>query len=196
VVKRGFTLVELLTTVAIMSIVMAVMAQSFLGSWNAQLSQEIMSELQRSARLTLDEMTKQTWNATTVVSSISSGGTSYTSTANSVALRLPPMDANNTIITGDDHLVFRQDNRRIERRVIPGSGSIRAGWKTPLTLNDDTGTLTIKYYNSAGLELVPGNDDLSSARKLALTIRTTRTHGGRTYERELAATIMLRNKGL
>lgn len=194
--KRGFSLIELLVAVSISTVILGVFVQSLIGGWNAQNSQEVYSQLQRGARDTIDEVSKYGWGATTVVSSTTSGAVTYTSDASTVVLRLPPLDANGDIIVGDDYIVIRQNGTLTERIIIANPNSTRIALRSPLNLNRDTGSLTFKYYNAAGVELIPGTNDVSPARELTVTIVTSRTVGARTYSRQIETTIMLRNKGI
>lgn len=196
--KRGLTLIELLITIGISVVITGVVAASFINGWGAQVSQEIYSELQRSARFTVDEVSNQTWNASTVISSLSNNGTTYHSDSSTLILRLPPLDANNDIITGDDYIIFRKSGNIIERLVIAAPSSIRASFTTPLTLNKDSGALHFKYYNAAGIELLPdpNNDNLSPSRRLQVVVESSRVNAGRTYTREIEATVLLRNRGI
>jgi prepilin-type N-terminal cleavage/methylation domain-containing protein len=196
VVKRAFTLIELLVAMGAGVIVSGVIAASLVGGWRAQLSQETYSELQRSARLTLDEITKQVQSASSIVSMLESNGTTYQSGGSTVILRLPPLNADNDIIEGDDYIIFRQTTATIERLIIADANSSRAALAPKLTLNHDAGLLGVKYYNAAGDELIadPNQDNISPSRRLEVTVRSSRLSAGRTFSREIDSMIMLRNK--
>lgn len=193
---RAFSLIELLVAIAMSMIIGLVISQSFFNGWQTQISQETYGELQRAGRFTLDEISRQIWNATTVVNAVTINATTYTSGAETLVLRLPPLDSNGDIITGDDYLIFDENGPTIERLVSPHGSSVRASWRSPLSLHKETGDITIQYYNAAGSELIPSTNDLTSARKLRVTIDSTRISGGRTYNRQLDTTVILRNKGI
>lgn len=192
---RGFTAIEVLIAIAISTVIGLVISQSLLKGWQAQISQEAYSDLQRAGRFTLDEMTGQIWNATTVVSGTTINGTVYTSGAETIVLHLEPLDADGDILSGDDYLVFRKNGSRIERLVGAAGASKRADWQTPLSLNQEVSALTLRYYDAAGTELVPGSGDLTTARKITVSVTSSRTQGSRTISRPLEATAILRNKG-
>ncbi len=198
--RAGFTLIELLVVIAISTGVLGVMSESFIDGWQAQLSQQTMSELQQGSRLTVDEISKQARASTTVVSTISDGlSNTYSSSANSLVLRLPPIDGNEKIIAGDDYLIFRinpNDSKKTERIIIASAGSQRVGTTSPLSLNLDTENLTVRYFNGAGIELVPGTDDLAPARKIQIISESARTTNGRLHQRAIEASVNLRNKGI
>jgi len=192
--RNGFSLIETLVAISISITVGIVISQSFFNGWQTQLSQETYGELQRAGRFTLDEISKQIWGASTIVSAITLNSVTYTSGADTVVLRLPPIGGNDEIVTGDDYLIFNENGTVIERLVSAHAGSTRASWHSPLSLHRETGNLLIQYYNSAGNELIPGTNDLTAARKLRVTIDSTRDLAGRTYSRQLEATVVLRNK--
>lgn len=194
--KHAFTIIEVLIASAISLTVIGVISESFIGAWNVQRSQEAYGELQRASRFSLDEMSKQMWNATSVTSSIVINDVTYASGANTIVLRLPPLDNDHNIITGDDFLVFHLNGTKTERLVSPNGSSLRASLQSPLTLNNNTALLQFRYFNAAGAELIPGTNDLSPARTVTITVRSSRTVGSRSYVRELETTVLLRNKAI
>ncbi len=193
-IRRSFTLIETLVAMSISITVGIVISQTFYDGWRAQLNQETYSELQRSSRVSLDEMGRQIRNATSVVSAITIGGQAYTSDQDTIILRLPPLDTNNTILIGDDYLVFEKNETRHERLISPLASSVRASQHTPLTLNPNVGEIVIRYYDVAGVELIPGTNNLTSARTIKISLTSTRTVADRTFNRQLESTTILRNK--
>lgn len=198
--KSGFTLIELLTVIAISTVVLGVMSESFIDGWQAQLSQQTMSELQQSSRQTVDEVSKQIRSSTTVVSTFTDTlGNNFTSSGNSIVLRLPPIDNNETIISGDDYIIFRvnpADPKKTERIIFANSGSKRADITTPLSINLDTEDLLIRYFNASGIELTPGTDDLAPTRRIEVASNSSRTTNSRLHQRSMEASVNLRNKGI
>jgi hypothetical protein len=196
VAKKGFSVIELLVAIGISIAIGLVIAQTFFNGWQTQLSQENYTEMQRAGRFTLDEISREIWNASAVVSAVTIDTTTYTSGAETLVLRLPPLDSDHNIITGDDYIVFRENGARIDRLISANAGSVRLSWASPLSLHQETGDLTFQYYDAANNELVPGTNDLTTARKLKVTVDSTRVVGSRTYSRQLDTTVILRNKAL
>lgn len=191
---RGFTLIETLVAMSISIVVGVVISQAFYDGWKAQLNQETYSELQRDSRTSLDEMGRQIRNATSVISAVTINGQAYSSDQDTLVLRLPPLDVNNAIIVGDDYLVFEKNGDRQERLVGPFASSVRASLHTPLTLNPNVGEIIIRYYDVAGVELLPGTNNLTSARTIKISLTSSRTTPDRTFSRKLESTTILRNK--
>lgn len=195
--RAGFSLIELLVVLAVFGIIASVFSSTFLDSWYSQLVQQAYGELQRKSRFTVDEITHQARSASSVITSTTFSGTTYTSTSSSLVIRLAPIDANDNQLTGDDYLVFRRNpttSTKTERLVIPNGSSQRASWPFALRLNDETSALQIRYYNSVGTELTPGSSDLTQTKRLTVLSRSSRSLRGRTYTREIETTVSLRNK--
>lgn len=194
--NRGFTVIETLIAIGLSISIGLVISQTFFDGWQSQLTQEAYSELQRSSRFTIDEISEQVWNASTVVSATTLNGTTHTSDSDTLVLRLPPLDGSNNILTGDDFIIISKNGSRVERLVSPLGASTRSSWQTPLGLSLENSVLLFQYYNAAGSELTPGTHDLTAARKIKATVTTSRTADGRTINRSLETTIILRNKGI
>lgn len=195
-IKRGFTVIETLIAIGLSISIGLVISQTFFDGWQSQLTQEAYSELQRASRFTVDEISEQVWNASTVISATTLNSTTYTSDADTLVLRLSPLDGSNNILTGDDFIIIDKNGARVERLVSPLGGSMRSSWQSPLGLSLENSVLLFQYFNAAGNELVPGADDLTAARKIRVTATSARTADGRTITRSLETTVILRNKGI
>lgn len=195
-VQPAFTVIETVIAMGISIAIGLVISQTFFDGWQSQLTQEAYSELQRASRFTIDEVSEQVWNASTVTSAVTLNSTTYTSDTDTLVLRLPPLDNTNTILIGDDYIIFDKNGARIERLISPLGSSVRANLQTPLSLNLEASTLLFQYYNAAGNELTPGTHDLTATRKIKATVTTARTANGRTISRTLDTTVILRNKGI
>ncbi len=195
-IKRGFTVIETLIAIGLSISIGLVISQTFFDGWQSQLTQEAYSELQRASRFTVDEISEQVWNASTVISATTLNSTTYTSDTDTLVLRLSPLDGSNNILTGDDFIIINKNGARVERLVSPLGGSMRSSWQSPLGLSLENSVLLFQYFNAAGNELVPGTDDLTAARKIRASVTSARTADGRTITRSLETTVILRNKGI
>ncbi len=194
--KAGFTVLESLVAIAISISVGLVISQSLADGWKAQVAHEAYGELQRAARFSLDEMTKQIWGASSVISATTINSTTYTSDSDTLVLRLPPIDSGGTIVTGDDYIVFEKDNAALLRLMSAHGTSVRANYYSPLTVHSEVGALAIQYYNAAGAELLPGTHNLTAARRIKLTLTSRRIVNDRTITRSFDTTVILRNKAV
>jgi len=202
-VKRrpGFTLIEVLTTTVISTVVALVIALTFNQAWTSYANGQDISQLERDNRQTLSQITDLARLAFRVVATVTINGSTYTSDGTNVVLRLNPIDGNGTFLTsGDDYVVLRRrpgSPATTERLVLTtNAGGIRAAWPTSLILNNYTSVFTVKYYNAFGTELIPGTDDLTTAKELTFQSRITKTTGSKTNTQLLEASVYLRNKGL
>ncbi len=197
-VKRGFSLIEVLVVCSILIVVLDVVASSLIGGWRSEQSQELANHLQRSSRSTVEELSRQTLQSSSVMTSTTDAltGTTYTSSSSQLVLRLSPLDASNNILSGDDFMIFRIDpnnSSRVERITLSTTGTRSTGVKS-VTINTEAGAITFRYFNTAGVELSPANADLSTTKKVIIKVQTTGTTFSRTLTQSFEEAVLLRNK--
>jgi len=174
-VDSGFTLIELMVSIAIGLVVLASVATTFTSQTRAYSAQEQINQMEQNLRGALDIMTREIKmagyrpNGGTVT-----GVVSYTSTSLTIQADI---DGNGTLLasgsgsdTANEQIVYVYDsvNKKITRQV--GSG-------TAATLAENISTFTFTYYQSSGATLATSASNIRRI-KIALTGITAKPDPG------------------
>jgi prepilin-type N-terminal cleavage/methylation domain-containing protein len=194
--KPGLTIIELLVAMTISVIVAGVVSAIFINAWRAHISQEDYTELQQKSRLSIDEITNTIKVASGVLVSHTANSTTYVTSADTLVLKTPSIDANNLVLTATDYFIFRidpNDSTRLQRIVIADPTSARASLPGSYNLNDRMGSLSFTYYDATG-ELALGVDDVTATTNINIEITSQKVSHGRTISRSIDNRVYLRNK--
>lgn len=174
-VDSGFTLIELMVSIAIGLVVLASVATTFTSQTRAYSAQEQINQMEQNLRGALDIMTREIKmagyrpNGGTVT-----GVVSYTSTSLTIQADI---DGNGTLLasgTGSDTAneqiayVYDSVNKKITRQV--GSGTVA-------TLAENISAFTFTYYQSSGATLATSASNIRRI-KIALTGITAKPDPG------------------
>jgi type IV pilus assembly protein PilW len=174
-VDSGFTLIELMVSIAIGLVVLASVATTFTSQTRAYSAQEQINQMEQNLRGALDIMTREIKmagyrpNGGTVT-----GVVSYTSTSLTIQADI---DGNGTLLasgsgsdTANEQIVYVYDsvNKKITRQV--GSG-------TAATLAENISAFTFTYYQSSGATLATSASNIRRI-KIALTGITAKPDPG------------------
>jgi len=174
-VDRGFTLIELMVSIAIGMVVLASVATTFTSQTRAYSAQEQINQMEQNLRGALDIMTREIKmagykpNGGTVTGVVSYSSSSLTIQAD--------IDGNGTLLasgTGSDTAneqiayVYDSVNKKITRQV--GSG-------TAATLAENISAFTFTYYQSSGATLATSASNIRRI-KIALTGITAKPDPG------------------
>jgi len=195
--RPAFTLIELLVVMFVSSILMGVIAEVFVGTWRAELNQEARTQLQQSSRASLDAMTTVARQAGGVVGTITIGGVTYTTTANSVVLKLSSIDASGNPTDLSDYIIFQVDQNNsahLQRVIKADSTSARFTQASPTDLTTELSALTIQYFDSSGNGIDPSGGSIDTAASLRFTVSTSRVVNGQTIVSQLDDLADLRNR--
>jgi len=174
-VDRGFTLIELMVSIAIGMVVLASVATTFTSQTRAYSAQEQINQMEQNLRGALDIMTREIKmagyrpNGGTVTGVVSYASSSLTIQAD--------IDGNGTLLasgTGSDTAneqiayVYDSVNKKITRQV--GSG-------TAATLAENISAFTLTYYQSSGATRATSASNIRRI-KIALTGITAKPDPG------------------
>jgi len=170
-VDSGFTLIELMVSIAIGLVVLASVATTFTSQTRAYSAQEQINQMEQNLRGALDIMTREIKmagyrpNGGTVT-----GVVSYTSTSLTIQADL---DGNGTLLasgtgsdTANEQIAYNYDsvNKKITRQV--GSG-------TAATLAENISAFSFAYYQSSGATLATSASNIRRI-KIAMTGKTVK----------------------
>ena len=174
-VDSGFTLIELMVSIAIGLVVLASVATTFTSQTRAYSAQEQINQMEQNLRGALDIMTREIKmagyrpNGGTVTGVVSYSSTSLTIQAD--------VDGNGTLLasgTGSDTAneqiayVYDSVNKKITRQV---------GGGTATTLAENISAFTFTYYQSSGATLATSASNIRRI-KIALTGITAKPDPG------------------
>jgi len=187
--RSGFTLVELLLSLGVASILLAVIMSMSVSSQQLFALGSVFSDIHAEVRISMDYMKRDIMGATRMMNSY--GG--YTTTSSSIILEIPSVDVNGNVIDINndfDYITYALnsgDPTQLDRIIDASASSSRADETQIFARNVDTllfssgGTVLSSIGDVSGLtqvditlillKAVPGNSDplqetLSSKVKL------------------------------
>lgn len=189
--ESGFTLIELITGVAIISLLTVVLSAIVVTAQRSAAIEKTRADLSVENRKLVDDTIRNIKNATSVLASSTVLGTNYTTGAGTLVLQIPAIDVNQSIITNVyDLLVFRRNGTNYEFIQDAGVGSIRPDTQRRV-YSERVSSLTFTYLDATG-NVLASNYQNAQAVKIASTL--FQTVRGRTVTNTLTDTTTLRNK--
>jgi len=192
--KKGFGILEVVITIAILSIISVVIIDVYVKSHNTFEIQKDKASLQTSTRSALDTISTWVKKSSSVVSVYTAPDNSiYTTSSASLALKVPSIDTNGNTIAGVyDYVIFlpnQTDSSKLEEFIYSSTGSSRQNIERVICQN--LKNIEIKYLDSNSSEITE-NYEASVLLKINLSSEEA-THG-ETITAELNTQAMLRNK--
>lgn len=126
--KRGFTLVEVLVSTALLMGITTVIISVSIGCQRSFITGVELLNLQAQSRQAMQWLRRDIKWAVSLENSRTIGAKTYTTSNSEVVLRLPSISAAGDIITGYDYIVYHlndSDNSILERVVAADSSSAR-----------------------------------------------------------------------
>ena len=180
--KKAFTLLELLISIAILSIISVIIATIVIRSGFFFEKQTGLAEVGLSNRFVLDEIATQVRAARQVEENFTGNGQNFTTGLSTLILKLPSIDASGSTISGAfDRAVFYLDGAKIFKKVYPDAASTRP--KTSQILTAATKTVSFSYNNAS----------LASASAVTVSLTTEKKSATGTQENTDKIEAVLRN---
>lgn len=186
--KRGFTLVELITGLAIGGFVLAIVASIYLSHFRLFSNQNTAIDAATQNKLAFDEITNQIRQSQAIVSTCASCGGDTTG-ADILVLQLWPLDASGDPLdpqgTNYDYIEYRRDPTtptKLIRKTYPYATSSRKSGTRIVATN--VSALTFAYDNA----------DPTLALEITTNVTTTAIANGKTQTTVQSAKAILRNK--
>lgn len=169
--QKGFSLIELMVVVGILSLIILGLVTFFTGGARSWIAGQSQLKAQREARQTMDWMVKE----------IRVGKEIVDGSDISVTVKIPVFDSDG-LINGYNNINYELDGTTIQREDIPLIDNV---------LNEN-GEPIFTYYNNTGVEINPPDSTVS---KLHINLKADVDDDGRP-DITLNSDIDLRNYGL
>jgi prepilin-type N-terminal cleavage/methylation domain-containing protein len=169
--QKGFTLIELMVVVVVLSLVILGLVTFFTGGARSWIAGQSQLKAQREARQAMDRMVKE----------IRVGKEIVAGSDTSVTVKIPVFDSDG-LINGYNNINYELDGTTIQREDIPLIDNV---------LNE-SGEPIFTYYNNSGVEISPPDSTVS---KLHINLKVDVDDDGRP-DITLNSDIDLRNYGL
>jgi len=188
--KKGISIIELLVTIVIFTIVSGILVAIFISGWRTFHWQSSQADTQAQAKFVTSTISREIQQADRVLASRTFGAESYTSSATTLILEIPSIDANQYIIEGSyDFEVFYLDpadpkKLKLKREANPSSAR-RTETKT---ISGSIENLTF-VYKKGDVEVSPAESEI-----VTIKITTSQTSYGKTQKTSLVGQAKLRNK--
>lgn len=183
--RRGFTIIELLITVAILTIVAVVTAEIFASHYLLFGSLSTTLETERSGFLAVENIRGVTLGARRVLGTATINGVPYSSGTSTLILETPTIDGSGNLLPAlyDTVVIYRDptDQTKLWTETAVAAGSARQ--TTKRLLSDFVQDLLFLYNNNT----------VSSATQIDVSLILSRVTRKTTPETPLSLTIDLRN---
>ncbi|HEX3099983.1 MAG TPA: prepilin-type N-terminal cleavage/methylation domain-containing protein [Patescibacteria group bacterium] len=182
--EQGFTLIEVVIVTGIFSVLMLAMLNLFDWHNKVYFLEQADTQATGSARTTMNNMDKYIAQASSVESSRTVSGTTYTTDSDTLVLKLPAFDSSDNLLTNIyDYVVYYKTGNSLYQLIDLGSGSGRNGGTKLMSAYAQT--LTFTY--DAG--------DVTQATRVTVDLQAQATsRGASTTTAHVTDTIFLRNK--
>lgn len=183
--RRGFSLMEAITVIGIMTIVLVMVDQIFAVSYDVFVKQSARTDNEVGAILATRTISDLARGAAAIESSATVDGTAYATTDQVLVLKMPTVDASNNVVAGSyDHVAFYRDGTDTTK--IYADTEAAAGSKRL------TGKKLVTAYNLA-LRFRFNDPDVTKATRVQVYLVNTQTKRSTTLTTKAWTAIFLRN---
>ncbi len=181
--NRGFTLIETFIVIALSTIAMVALTNLFLIFNSVYGYQQAFMAAAGSAGGAMNAFEAAVLPADQVLASHTFGGTTYSSSANTLVLSLPAVDSSGNIIAGtEDYVAFYSSSTNLYRLTAAGAGSSRISGQKQLSTT--LSSITFTYDNA----------DFTKVTNVTADITTQSQFKQQTVQGHLNEQLYLRNK--
>lgn len=170
---KGFSLMEVLIATSVSVVVGVLLLVIIVNSAGVSYKQSSKFQEGTTTNDIQASIVENIKSSSAVLASYTSGGTTYTSGAVQLILKIPTIDSSNNIISNAfDYFVYFLDSGKLRFKTFPDVSSARKAQDQIFSTLVDS--LTLQYFNSANppLEVIP-----TSASKIRMTIRLKQKSG-------------------
>lgn len=195
---RGITLIEVLIGMVLMVIVVLALFSLYNTGQKYFVNQNIKSDILNNNRVTLTWLSRDIKEAVQVIPGpIDINGTSYSTSSESIVLRLPSIDADGIIIDIDnefDYLVYQMDpdNSTQIVRIVDGKDGVSSRVDGNRVLAENVSSLVLVFLDSNGVVVT----DYSDTAIVDIGLTSLKKGVQRTYQETINTKTKLRNKNI
>ncbi len=169
----AFTLLEVVIALALFSLMLLALVRFFISYNTSYGFERVLVSTSHSASLLMDEVTGAILPADQVLTSHTFSGVSRTSSASTLVLELPAIDATGAVIAGSyDYIAFYTDGTSVYEAVDANASSSRTS-RTRL-LSDTIQSLTFSYDNVSFPAVTSVTVDVTTSA--SFKTQSTQTH--------------------
>jgi len=186
---RGFTLIEMLISLAIISLLIVALLSFYSKGQQQFMNQNIQSDVLEKSRYPLALIARDVKSAVQVAATWGS----YTTSSNTLVLEVPAVDSSGLIIDVNlewDHVIYRVFERKLQR-IYDAKEGVSARIDGSRNLADDITGLSITYYDASDATL---SSNFATAASVRVSLSTARKGFRRTFQESLNSKFKLRNK--
>lgn len=189
--SRGATLMELLIVIAISALIVLALLSLYSAGQRYFVTQSAKADTIEDSRHPLTWITRDIRGAVQVVSAYDA----YSTSANSLILKVPSIDESGDIIDVDnyfDYIVYRRNPEtpdNLERIIDADDASARMD-RTKI-LADNVDSFTLSFFDSDGAD---ASATVSESATISISLTSRKDGLGRTYQESFNTQIKLRNK--
>lgn len=187
--KSGFTLIELIITIGLLSVVTTVLVVLFMASYKTYSLSNASGSLQVASRGTLDRMTREIRQAVSVVAS----NDTYVTGDDEIVLQMASIDNDETIIPATyDFVVYRLDPTDptvLQEVMIADAASARRSDTRNILNNVDS--LNFTYFDATNSAL---SGDFTTTKRVTIEVNSSQTQHGQTVPVSYSEQATVRNK--
>ncbi len=188
--RAGYTIIEIITVLAILIIVSTVLLTSFISTNKSFLNQAAQSALQTSVSTGMERIVRDIRGAKQVLVSYDLPPI-YTTNTQTTVIQIPALDGSGQVVGGAyDTFIFTVIGTNLSRITVASPQSSR-NTATDTILAD--GNIAFKYYDQSGAEITTATSYPQTAR-VTVTLDRSQTVRGHTNTVRLEGYAALRNR--
>ncbi len=148
--QQGFTIMELVVVIALCSVLLLGLLALF--DWHSKVFTLEQADVRAtgSVRSVMNNMTKYVAQGITLESSRTISGTTYTTDADTVIVKIPSVDSSGNVIASTyDYVAYNLSNGSVTQVIEAGSGTVRTAGSKLLAENVQSFSLTYDNATAA-----------------------------------------------
>jgi hypothetical protein len=185
----GFSLIETLIAMVILVMMFLAILSLYTKGQQTFINESALADAMEESRFPLAWIAKDVKMSSSVEASYGS----YVTSADTLILKIPSVDANGVIIDLEEHsdrVIYRLEDSRL-LRILDAKDGVSARQDKTRVLADGMTGVTFAYFDAAGVQLSSG---FQTAASVLPTLASRRYGVQRVFSQSLDTRFMMRNK--